>query len=138
MPVVTFVFQCKGEIPPYLTLINPSDATSHIAPNTLKDQSPNHTNPSPADVEESSKFTDIDADSDELEEISGAGTANSTSDEGPSNSAPLNNVLEGPGCDYSSAPLYAVLEGPDPNSGGNTNLGFEPPMYAALDGPERN
>lgn len=85
-------------------------------------------------MEESPEYADY-ADLDELEEIE---ASNRTSDQGPSYSAPLYNVLEGPSCEYAGAPMYAVLEGPDPYSVGNTNPGFEPPFYAVLEGPESN
>lgn len=56
--------------------------------------------------------------------------SNRTSDQGPSYSAPLYNVPEGPGQDFACAPMYDVLEGP--------HVGFESPMYAVLEGPDTN
>ncbi|KAJ7331292.1 hypothetical protein OS493_020082 [Desmophyllum pertusum] len=130
-------FKRQDEAPEYLALLNHSDGTGNIYANTPEYQPPYSTGPPPADVEESPEYADY-ADLDELEEISANEASNRTSDQEPSYSAPLYNVLEGPSYDYACAPMYDVLEGPDPYSVGSTNLVFEQPMYEVLEGPDTN
>lgn len=131
------IFQHQDEIPEYLVLLNPSENPRKNSPSPPEYQPPYSTGPPPADIEESPEYADY-ADLDELEEISAKEASNRTSDQGPSYSAPLCNVPEGPGYGYASTPMCDALEGPVPYSVDNTDLGFEPPIYAVLEGPDTN